>query len=98
MRKTIEFCALTFLALMVIASPAFQQGPTTSYVNTTDPTCRGYTPCYTSLQTVVNAVQPGETVLLQAGVYNAPLTGSVPIWYLFRAAPGFLLLGGGERR
>ncbi len=74
MRKRIELGALALLALIVIASPAFQQGPLTRYVNNTDPTCGGHTPCYTTLQAAVDAVLPGETVLIQAGVYDASLS------------------------
>ena len=74
MRKTMEICALALLALLWAVSPAFQQGPTTRYVNKTDPTCGGHTPCYTTLQAAVDAVQPGETILIQAGVYDAPLS------------------------
>jgi hypothetical protein len=39
------------------------------HVNRTDATCGGQSPCYGSIQAAVNATQPGDTVLIQAGSY-----------------------------
>jgi hypothetical protein len=48
--------------------PAAQSG--TRYVNPTDPTCGGLSPCYTTIQAAVNDALPGEIVQLQAGTYQ----------------------------
>ena len=39
------------------------------YVNATDPSCGGHSPCHLTIQAAVDAVQPGETILIQAGTY-----------------------------
>jgi hypothetical protein len=40
------------------------------YVNATDPTCGGQSPCATTIQAGVNAAQAGDTVRIQAGSYT----------------------------
>ena len=40
------------------------------YVNATDATCGGHSPCYTTIQAAVNAVLAGETIVVQAGTFH----------------------------
>jgi len=39
------------------------------YVNRTDPTCGGQSPCYTTIQAAVDTAQSGNIVRIQAGTY-----------------------------
>src|SRR5712691_5046411 len=43
---------------------------TVRYVNATDPTCGGHTPCSATIQTAVTAAQAVDTVQIQAGSYT----------------------------
>ncbi|MDB5238105.1 MAG: hypothetical protein JWM46_375 [Candidatus Kaiserbacteria bacterium] len=43
--------------------------PTAAYVNGTDNTCAGQTPCYSTIQSAVDAVAAGGTVTVAAGTY-----------------------------
>jgi RHS repeat-associated protein len=40
------------------------------YVNNTDPTCQGQTPCYSSIQAAIDDAHPGDTIRIQPGEYN----------------------------
>ena len=60
--------ALMALTLILLVVPA-RGWAVTRYVNHTDSTCGGRSPCYTTIQAAVNAVLAGETVLVQAGTY-----------------------------
>lgn len=60
---------LALLALLLKPDPAAVQGGPTRYVNRGDPTCGGHTPCYPTIQAAVNAVLPGETIVIQPGTY-----------------------------
>lgn len=61
----------------------FEQ-PSTVYVNNTDSTCAGQSPCYSTIQAAVNAVATGGTVNVATGTYteqvnvdkNLTLTGA----------------------
>jgi hypothetical protein len=56
----------TFGAL--VTGTASPQGRTL-YVNGSDATCHGQSPCYATIQAATTAVQPGERVVIQAGTY-----------------------------
>ncbi|MBI3799613.1 MAG: right-handed parallel beta-helix repeat-containing protein [Deltaproteobacteria bacterium] len=61
------FFILTFLATSLL-SP--QPSPLVRYVNKTNTTCRGHAPCYSTIQAAIDAVQPGDTIRIQAGTYK----------------------------
>ena len=58
--------AAVFLLLPSLAS--LQTAPT-RYVNAADLTCQGRAPCYASIQAAIDAAQPGERIVVQAGTY-----------------------------
>ena len=66
MRKLLGFVigSLLFLPQLVAS-----QQQSILYINRTDPTCGGQTPCYTTIQDAVDAAQPGNIVRIQAGAY-----------------------------
>ena len=45
------------------------QQQTILYVNRTDPSCDGKSPCYSTIQTAVDVAQPGSVIRIQAGTY-----------------------------
>jgi hypothetical protein len=49
------------------------QQATILYVNRTDRTCGGFSPCYTTIQAAINAAQPRTTIRIQAGTYPEQL-------------------------
>ena len=53
----------------LVLSPVFAQQGVIRYVNRTDATCQGRSPCYTTIQAAVNGAQAGDTVRIQAGTY-----------------------------
>jgi hypothetical protein len=62
---------LVFLAgLLLVPTASHQQQPRTLFVNNTDPTCQGQSPCYATIQAAVDAAQPGDTIRIQAGTYQ----------------------------
>jgi hypothetical protein len=42
------------------------------YVNNTDATCLDHQPCFDTVQKAIDAVQPGQTIRIQAGEYSFP--------------------------
>jgi hypothetical protein len=60
---------LGLLAMLMATGPAAAQTGITRYVNHTDATCGGHTPCYATIQAAVNAVQAADTIQIQAGLY-----------------------------
>ena len=54
-----------FLAPVSISA----QQPTTIYVNRTDPTCAGHSPCFKTIQAAIDAAGPGSIISIQAGMY-----------------------------
>ena len=68
-RPLITAVLLAFFSLVLWATPASPQTPTTRYVSNTDPTCGGRTPCYATIQVAVTVAQPGDTIQVQAGTY-----------------------------
>src|SRR5215813_2394115 len=62
-------CALAMA--IGLARPALTQAQgITRYVSSTDPTCGGHAPCYTTIQAAVNAVLHSDTIQIQAGLYH----------------------------
>ena len=66
--------ALVGLTLLWVPAPLSQQAGTTRYVNRTDPTCGGLSPCYATIQAAVHAAQTGDTIQIQAGSYREQVT------------------------
>jgi Periplasmic copper-binding protein (NosD) len=58
------------VAVAVLATPAVSlpQG-STRYVNATDATCQGHSPCYSTIQAAVTATQAGDRIVIQPGTY-----------------------------
>ena len=52
--------------------------PITCYVNQSDATCGGNSPCYTSIQAAINAESTGATILIAQGKYPEPITLNEP--------------------
>lgn len=63
MRQRGGLSALVTLAILLAPTPSAQQAGRTLYVNHTDPTCQGQSPCYPTIQAAVDAVQPGSVVI-----------------------------------
>lgn len=61
--------ALVLLAVFFLPAPSPQQVGHTLYVDGTDPTCGGRSPCFTTIQAAVNAAFPGDIIQIQAGSY-----------------------------
>ncbi len=60
------------VALVLSAAPgwpAAAEAPVTRYVDGTDPTCGGRSPCHDSIRAAVSAAQPGDTVQVGPGTY-----------------------------
>ena len=66
MRKT---PALLFFFVLALSIPAALGQGATLYVNNTDPTCGGLSPCFSTIQAAVDAAQPADTVTIQPGTY-----------------------------
>jgi len=69
MNHRLGWVTLGLLAVLVASGPAAAQTGITRYVNRTDPTCGGRSPCYATIQAAVNAVQAADTIQIQAGSY-----------------------------
>src|SRR5215467_11060782 len=75
-----RFASLLLLGLFVAlynlsAQQALAAQPATIlYVNRTDPTCGGHSPCYTTIQAAVNAAGPRSVINIQAGTYSEQLS------------------------
>ncbi|MGN6730597.1 MAG: PKD domain-containing protein, partial [Candidatus Binatia bacterium] len=63
---------LVRVVLAPLSLPA--QQPTALYVNRTDPTCAGHSPCFTTIQAAINAAGPGSAIRIQAGTYPEQLS------------------------
>ncbi len=50
------------------------QAQTFRYVNRTDPTCNGQSPCFSTIQAAINGAGPGDFVQIQAGTYPEQLS------------------------
>jgi hypothetical protein len=106
----IAFCFFVLSVLLPVT--CYSQQPTRLYVNRTDTTCGGKSPCYTNLQTAIDAAQPGNIVRIQAGTYIGQITisnknnyiGSTELHRIIiesdpAAAPDSVVLrGSGQRR
>ncbi len=69
MKYGLGWVTLGLLAVLAASGPAAAQTGITRYVNRTDPTCGGHSPCYATIQAAVNAVQAADTIQIQAGSY-----------------------------
>ena len=69
MRHRRGWLSLGLLVLLGLLAAEAQAG-TVRYVNATDSTCGGDTPCSTTIQAAVTAAQSGDTIQIQAGAYT----------------------------
>ena len=69
MRRLLGLASFLLLGLFISPSLVIAQAPTILYVNRTDPTCGGNSPCYTTIQLAVNAALAGDIIRIQAGGY-----------------------------
>jgi RHS repeat-associated protein len=53
----------------IFPASSYSQPASTLYVNRTDPTCGGQSPCFATIQAAVNAAQPGNILRIQVGIY-----------------------------
>src|SRR2546428_9574711 len=70
MRPRTSILVLAVGLLVTLASFGSAEAGITRYVSNTDPTCGGLSPCYSTIQSAVNAAQAGDTVRIQAGTYH----------------------------
>jgi hypothetical protein len=68
------WAAFFFFSFLLLPTHAFQQTPLLFWVNATDPTCQGQSPCFTKIQAAIDATQGGATIRVQAGTYVEQLT------------------------
>ena len=61
--------ALLFFFVLALSIPAALGQGATLYVNNTDPTCGGLSPCFSTIQAAINAAQSADTVTIQPGTY-----------------------------
>lgn len=74
MRGMLPRVALLMVAVLTAAlfgrtPPAGGQPGQTLYVNNTDPTCGGLSPCYGTIQGAVDAAGSGDRIVIQPGTY-----------------------------
>jgi len=65
--------SLLLIGLFVTPIDLSAQQATIVYVNRTDSTCGGHSPCFTKIQAAINAAQPRATIRIQAGTYPEQL-------------------------
>ena len=63
-----------FLVLLWRAGAPAQMPGFVLYVNNTDATCDGHSPCFSTIQAAVDAASAGDTVSIQAGTYTEQVT------------------------
>jgi hypothetical protein len=68
---TVAICAVLSLALFRPVSA--QQLGRVLYVNKTDKTCNGRSPCHPKIQAAIDVSAPGDTIRIQAGTYPEQL-------------------------
>jgi hypothetical protein len=66
--------ALLSLGFFFLPTPSPQPLGHTLYVNRTDPTCGGKSPCFATIQAAVDAALPADTIQIQPGTYPEQLT------------------------
>ncbi len=74
MKGLLGFASLLLFGFVVVPPPLSAQQPITLYVNRSDPTCGGQSPCFTTIQAAINAAGPGDVIHIQAGTYPEQLS------------------------
>ena len=88
--KTFGLLLVAALMLSMVPASKVEAAEFDEYWVSADGNCGGNSPCTTSIQTAIDAVNPGGTVYVGAGDYTVP--GST---HLFQLADGKRLLGAG---
>ncbi len=70
--STLGLCVFIF-GILVSGLPAQQPGRL-RYVNRSDTTCGGQSPCYATIQAAIDASTSGDTIRIQPGTYAEQLT------------------------
>lgn len=66
-----------FIAVLAMDARAFRPDVLTRqtlWIDDDDPTCGGFSPCYSTIQEAVAAAQPGETLKIRSGTYMEQIT------------------------
>ncbi len=66
-----------FIAALAMDAMAFRPDVLTRqtlWIDDDDPTCGGFSPCYSTIQEAVAAAQPGETLKIRSGTYMEQIT------------------------
>jgi RHS repeat-associated protein len=73
MKTLLGYASLLVLPALLVPLPVFAQQPTILYVDATDLTCGGQSPCFSTIQAAINAAGPGNVIRVQAGTYPEQL-------------------------
>jgi pectin methylesterase-like acyl-CoA thioesterase len=68
-RGRLRISLVLFCGVFLIDRAPAQVPPPTRYVSSTDATCAGKSPCYSTIQAAVTAAAAGDTVQVQPGLY-----------------------------
>ncbi|HEV8719169.1 MAG TPA: tandem-95 repeat protein [Candidatus Binatia bacterium] len=74
MKRLRGFASLLLLGWLLVPPSLIAQQSTALYVNRTDPTCGGQSPCFATIQAAIDVAQPRTTIRIQAGTYPEQLT------------------------
>jgi hypothetical protein len=69
LHATLATVVSALTALIALPFGTLAQGAA-RYVNASDATCGGHSPCYATIQTAVTAALAGDTIIIQAGSYT----------------------------
>jgi hypothetical protein len=74
MAKHLGIVVLSLFGFLVAPITIGAQQAVILYVSRNDSTCGGQSPCFTTIQSAINAAGPGKSIHIQAGTYPEQLT------------------------